>query len=128
MERMGRGGAARPQNTNRAGSSGLAGASGKNSEERSDAEGYDFVSSDEPSLMPSLKFLIALPTPLPSCGKRLAPKINTTITRITRSSGKPRLPMALLLQSERQLYHFARSSRQANPTSAVPASAHFRVL
>src|SRR5207248_4468915 len=85
--------------TNHAGSSGLAGASGLHNGGRSGAEDYDFESSDEPSFMPSLKFLMALPTPLPSCGRRLAPKINTTITRITRSSGKPRLPIELLLEN-----------------------------
>jgi ribonuclease R len=87
-----RAGAARPQNTNRAGGSGQAGASGKNGT-GSGAEGYGFWSSPaEPSFIPSLKFLIALPTPLPSWGSLFAPKINTTITRITRSSGKPKLP------------------------------------
>src|SRR5438270_5061341 len=95
---MGRGEAVRPPNTNHAGSSDPAGASGKRNVGRSGAEDYDFESSDEPSFMPSLKFLIALPTPLPSWGRRLAPKINTTITRITRSSGKPRGPIELLLQ------------------------------
>src|SRR5207248_5348187 len=61
---------------------------------------YALWSSEEPpSFMPSLKFLMALPTPLPSCGRRFAPKINTTITRITRSSGKPRLPILLLLEN-----------------------------
>ena len=44
---MGRGEAARTQNTNRAGSNAPAGANEKACEGRSGAEGYDFVSSDE---------------------------------------------------------------------------------
>src|SRR5436190_12184986 len=49
--------------------------------------------------MPSLKFLMALPMPRPSCGSLFAPKIRITITRMTTSSGKPnRGNMAPLLQ------------------------------
>src|SRR5258706_14542259 len=47
--------------------------------------------------MPALKFLIALPMPLPSCGRRLAPKMMTTIARMTSSSGIPIRPIAVLL-------------------------------
>src|SRR4029077_279127 len=118
-------GAALRRSSPRAASNDLAGASVR---EKS-GERYDLCSSVEPSFMPSLKFLMALPTPLPSCGRRFAPKINTTITRITRSSGKPRLPMAhYSLKNERRLYHFERTSRQARPSSAVLASDHLSVL
>src|SRR6476620_1269728 len=47
--------------------------------------------------MPSLKFLIALPMPLPSPGNRFAPKMTMTIARMTSSSGRPIRPMVKLL-------------------------------
>src|SRR5438552_2671415 len=47
--------------------------------------------------MPSLKFLMALPMPLPSPGNRLAPKMTMMIARMTSSSGRPIRPMMKLL-------------------------------
>src|SRR5262245_47048555 len=47
--------------------------------------------------MPSLKFLMALPMPLPSPGSRFAPKMTMTIARMTSSSGRPIRPMVKLL-------------------------------
>ena len=49
------------------------------------------------SFMPSLKFLIALPTPRPSCGSLFAPKIRMTMSRMTSNSGNPS-PTVILLQ------------------------------
>src|SRR6185369_9104792 len=49
--------------------------------------------------MPSLKFLIALPIPRPSPGRRLAPKMMTMIARMIRSSGRPTRPMVWLLEA-----------------------------
>src|SRR5438552_2671011 len=48
--------------------------------------------------MPSLKFFTELPRPLASCGKRFAPKISTTMTRMMSSSGRPSVPNMLILQ------------------------------
>ena len=48
-------------------------------------------------LMPSLKFLIALPMPLPRPGRRLAPKTTMMIARMMSSSGMPMRPMVTLL-------------------------------
>src|ERR1035437_4654219 len=50
-----------------------------------------FESPDWPLRIASLKFLMPSPRPLPSCGILPAPKMSTTITRMTRSSGRPRL-------------------------------------
>src|SRR5215510_7108079 len=47
--------------------------------------------------MPSLKLRMALPMPLPSCGRRLAPKMMITIARMISSSGIPIRPIAVLL-------------------------------
>src|SRR5581483_8986315 len=47
--------------------------------------------------MPSLKFRMALPIPLPSSGSRFAPKITITMTRITSNSGMPIRLMGQLL-------------------------------
>src|SRR5436305_6771670 len=49
--------------------------------------------------MPSLKPRIASPMPRPRPGNRFAPKITTTIARITSSSGSPRRPMRWLLEA-----------------------------
>src|SRR4051812_30647235 len=49
--------------------------------------------------MPSLKFLIALPMPRPSPGRRFAPKMMTMMARIISSSGTPMLPMGWLLNA-----------------------------
>src|SRR5581483_4122628 len=48
--------------------------------------------------MPSLKFLTALPIPFASPGRRFAPKIRITISRMMRSSGSPSDPNMLMLQ------------------------------
>src|SRR5687768_1711637 len=53
---------------------------------------YDLWSAVS-SLMPSLKFLIALPMPRPSWGRRLAPKMMITMNRMIISSGNPSLPI-----------------------------------
>ena len=103
-------GAAAPRPNAKAGAPrGPAGVREESPGEKSGDERYDLWSSDAvPSFMPSLKFLIALPTPLPSCGSRLAPKISTTMTRMTSSSGNPRRPMVLLPLS--RVYHFPREN------------------
>src|SRR5262249_51402457 len=46
--------------------------------------------------MPSLKLRMALPMPLPRPGRRLAPKMMTTIARIMSNSGSTMRPMVKL--------------------------------
>src|SRR5579884_2770271 len=69
--------------------------------------------------MPSLNSLTALPIPRASCGSRLAPKISTTITRMTSSSGRPREPNILLLLELLILPFFAATLAYAQFTSAI---------
>src|SRR5262245_43508979 len=49
--------------------------------------------------MPSLKFLMALPMPFPSPGRRLAPKMTMMIARMIRSSGTRMLTMMRFLDA-----------------------------
>lgn len=61
--------------------------------------GYDLWSAVS-SLMPSLKFLMALPIPRPNCGRRFAPKTMITMKRMISISGSPMRPIAALLWSD----------------------------
>ena len=134
LERCGRGShgpAPKPRHAEterRAASSGPGGGRGK---ERKAEVGVTSCDLDAAFFHSFLEILDALPMPFPSCGRRLAPKINTTITRITRVLAGRDFPFfscgRLHFDRGNGFTTLTRISRHASPSSTVRMSDHFSV-